>query len=251
MRIKLTIEYDGTEYAGWQIQPNEITVQQVIETAIFKITGEQVTLTASGRTDAGVHAKGQVAHFDTNANISPDRFKNAINSKLPNDIRILKSEEVDGEFNARYSAKKKTYEYRFYIGEKSPLKERYALNAEYLDIKSMKKCAKKIVGEHDFKCFCSSGSSVKTTVRTVYSIKINRDGDFISVFVTGNGFLYNMVRYIAGTLKAVSDKKISLKEVEEMLFSGVRLNAVTPLSAKGLTLKKVEYDKKQIKNDKK
>ena len=242
MRIKLTIEYDGTLYSGWQIQENAITVQQVIEVAISSLTKETVKLTASGRTDAGVHALGQVAHFDTNSTIPPEKFKDAINSKLPNDIRIKKSELVGDDFSAMNSAKKKTYEYRFYLGEYSPLNSRYAFCVKNLDIPLMKKAVKRIVGTHDFEAFSVTGSPRKTTVRTIYKIKIEKKENFVSVFVTGNGFLYNMVRLICGALKAVSDKKITASDISKILETKKRPSSVIPLPANGLTLVEVNYD---------
>ena len=242
MRIKLTIEYDGTLYSGWQIQDNAITVQQVIEETISSLVKEKVKLTASGRTDAGVHALGQVAHFDTNSTIPPEKFKDAINSKLPSDIRIKKSELVGVEFSAMNSAKKKTYEYRFYVGEYSPLNSRYAYCVKDLDVSAMQEASKKIVGTHDFEVFSVTGSPRKSTVRTVYSINIEKKENFVSVFVTGNGFLYNMVRLISGALKAVSDKKITADDIEEMLKSKIRPSSVIPLPANGLTLVEVNYD---------
>ena len=201
MRIKLTVSYDGTCYCGWQVQPNGISVQQTLEKAIELATGESVKVVGSGRTDAGVHAIGQVAHFDTESSIPPQKFFKAINVHLPSDVRVLNSQEVS-DFDARKSAKKKTYCYTAYFGEvEKPLKERYALFLDTIpDIEKMKSAAKLFIGKHDFKCFNASGGGAKTTVRTIYNIDIEFGDGQMKVYVCGNGFLYNMVRTLVGTL---------------------------------------------------
>ncbi|MBQ4097976.1 MAG: tRNA pseudouridine(38-40) synthase TruA [Clostridia bacterium] len=244
MIVKLTVTYDGTNYCGWQVQPNKITVQEVIEKALLTLTGEKIKVIGSGRTDAGVHAEGQVAHFKREKeNIPPEKFALALNIILPDDVKIVKSERADDDFSARRSAKRKTYVYRTYVSTAIlPLKDRYALQLEKQpDVSAMKECAKLIEGEHDFKAFCSSGTSVKTTVRTVYSIDIEERGNEIIFSVTGNGFLYNMVRIIVGTLLAVGRGKIGKKEVEDMLATGKRALGGKTIPAKGLTLLSVEY----------
>ena len=159
MRIKLTLGYDGTNYCGWQVQPNGVTVQQVLEDALKTATGESTRITGSGRTDAGVHAVGQVAHFDTESSIPPERFYKALNAHLPLDIRVIKSERADDNFHACTSAKIKTYEYSLYFSEvEKPLKDRYAVKIDKKpDISVMKEFALELVGEHDFKAFCASG----------------------------------------------------------------------------------------------
>ena len=244
MRIKLLVSYDGTNYCGWQVQPNGITVQEVIEKAIFCTTGEMVRVTGSGRTDAGVHAQGQIAHFDTLSTIPPQKFYKAINVHLPSDIRILSSEQADDNFHACLNAKKKTYAYSFYFSETElPLKERYAVKADRTpDFEKMKRAAEILVGEHDFKGFCASGSGAKTTVRTVYGIDINADQNDFIILVSGNGFLYNMVRIIAGTLLAVGYGEITEEDVKTALSKGERINKVKTLPAKALCLMKVEYE---------
>ena len=244
MIVKLTVTYDGTNYCGWQVQPNKITVQEVIEKALLTLTGEKIKVIGSGRTDAGVHAEGQVAHFKREKeNIPPEKFALALNIILPDDVKIVTSERADDDFSARRSAKRKTYVYRTYVSTAIlPLKDRYALQLEKQpDVSAMKECAKLIEGEHDFKAFCSSGTSVKTTVRTVYSIDIEERGNEIIFSVTGNGFLYNMVRIIVGTLLAVGRGKIGKKEVEDMLATGKRALGGKTIPAKGLTLLSVEY----------
>ena len=196
MRIKITVSYDGTAYCGWQVQPNGVTVQEEIEKAVLVATGEKVRVTGSGRTDAGVHAKAQVAHFDTNCTIPPEKIYKALNVHLPSDIRVLSSEQAEDEFHACTWAKKKTYCYSLYLGQvENPLKERYAVKIDgQLDLEKMLDGAKAFVGEHDFKAFCASGSSVKTTVRTIYDINIDQLGQDLTITIKGNGFLYNMVR---------------------------------------------------------
>lgn len=243
MTIKLTLSYDGTNFSGWQIQKNERTVQLELERAIARLTGENVAVTGSGRTDAGVHALGQVASFETNSNIPAENFAKALNTVLPADVKVLKSElEKDG-FNARKSAKKKTYEYRVYKSScVLPLLDRYAQRVdENLDLSAMKECASILVGEHDFKAFCATGSSVKTTVRTIYSLDVEENDGEITFTVCGNGFLYNMVRIIVGTLLRAGQGKIDKEQVEEMLLLGKRDLGGATVSAKGLTLKSVEY----------
>jgi len=243
MRIKLTVEYDGTDYCGWQIQKNGLSVQQVIEDCLYNLTSEKIKITGSGRTDAGVHAKGQVAHFDTESTIPPEKFAVALNVLLPADIKVIKSEKVSGDFNARKSTKKKTYSYTVYRSEiPRPLKERYALMTDKnLDIPAMKSAAKLFVGEHDFISFCASGSSVKTTVRTIYSLSVKEKGEDVIFTVTGGGFLYNMVRIIVGTLLKVGEGKASEKDIELMLSGKNRSLGGKTLPAKGLCLEKVVY----------
>lgn len=244
MRILLTVSYDGTDFCGYQVQPNGRTVEEVLNKAIFSLTGENVKSVASGRTDSGVHALCQKVHFDTNSSIPPKNFAFALNSLLPSDVKVIKSEKVDCNFNARYSAKKKTYRYSLYVGSfEEPMQARYKTLINAMpDVSLMKRAAKLIEGEHDFKCFLASGSSVKDTVRTVYSIKITKSGRFLDIYVTGNGFLYNMVRIIAGALIAVGENKLSLSELETVIKTGERTNKIKTMAAKGLTLYKVYYN---------
>lgn len=243
MKIKLTVAYDGTEYCGWQIQPNGKTVQEALNIAVEKLTGEKTTVTGSGRTDAGVHAKGQVAHFETNANIPPEKFAKALNVFLPQDIRVYKSQKAVENFNACRSAKKKTYVYSAYQSEiVNPLKERYALRVdEGLNVNKMQSACKILEGKHDFKSFCSSGSSVQTTERILYKVAVSKKGQDIKITVCGNGFLYNMVRIIAGTLIKIGYGKMTEEELKKMLLSGQRNLGGNTLPAKGLCLEKVIY----------
>ncbi|MBQ9513839.1 MAG: tRNA pseudouridine(38-40) synthase TruA [Clostridia bacterium] len=243
MRIKLTVSYDGTDFSGWQRQTDKTTVQQTIEDAIFSLTGEKVKVVGSGRTDAGVHALGQVAHFDTKSTIPPSNFAKALNTILPLSVKVLKSEEVAKSFDASRTAKRKTYCYSLYKSDVIlPLKERYSVMIKKdTDVKIMKDVAKLFVGEHDFKSFCASGSSVKTTVRTVYSVEIKEEGEDVKVYITGNGFLYNMVRIIVGTLVECGQKRIDEKAIKTMLNEKRRNIGGRTLSAKGLCLVSVEY----------
>ena len=244
MKVKLTISYDGTAYCGWQIQPNGITVQQVIEDALEKVTGTRLKVVGSGRTDAGVHAKGQVAHFETPCdNIPADKFCFAINAHLPIDIRVLKSELVEDDFCAIRSAKRKTYAYSIYQSKiEKPLKERYAFNVERkIDVEKMKSASKVFLGEHDFKAMCASGSGAKTTVRTIFDLQIIEEDEDITILVCGNGFLYNMVRIMVGTLIEVGLGKMSIKDLENLLKSKKRNDTIRTLPAKALCLINVEY----------
>lgn len=243
MRIKLTVEYDGTSFCGWQVQPNGRSVQGEIETAVYKLTGKTVRVTGSGRTDSGVHAVGQVAHFDTESAIPPEKFALALNTFLPSDVSVLSSSLACEDFHARYSAKKKTYVYSFYVSDVvRPTLERFATRVDGFDIKKAKEMADVIVGEHDFKCFCKADTDVLTTVRTVYSIDFYKNGDRIDMEITGNGFLYNMVRMIAGAIKAYLDGKITVSDLARGFSTGEKINFVATMPAKGLTLKSVVYE---------
>lgn len=244
MRIKLCLSYDGTDFCGWQRQRNGVSVQQTVEDAVYNLTGEKVTVTASGRTDAGVHAKGQVAHFDTNANIPPEKFYKALNTFLPNGVKALSSEKASDNFNARKNAKRKTYEYSLYLSDTElPLKERYGTRVYgNIDIEKMRSAARQIEGEHDFKAFSATGGSVKTTVRTVYGITVAKSGEDIKITVCGSGFLYNMVRIIAGALVKAGKGEISESDILKALETGNRELLGETLPAKGLCLISVEYD---------
>lgn len=247
MRYKLTVEYNGKDYHGWQVQKNAITVQEVLESALCKI-GIKTTTVASGRTDSGVHAVGQVVHFDSDVKIPCDRLPLAINAYLPLDVAVVKCEIVLGDFNARFSAKKKTYCYRFYVSRlRHPLLEiNHYQVTKSLDLAEMRAAANEIEGKHDFKCFEAVGSKVVDTVRTVYEIRFETKdligGREIEIYVTGNGFLYNMVRIIAGTLLYVGQGKLTAKDVRAIIEKGDRAMAGKTLPAKGLTLERVEYD---------
>ncbi len=241
--IKLTIEYDGKDFDGWQKQPNKLNIQGEIERAIEELTGEKVELIASGRTDAGVHALGQVANFKTSSNFPTEKFPIAINSKLKKLIRIKEAEEVDERFHSRYNCKKKTYRY---IINNSKQGTAIYRSLEYfmpvkLDVEAMKKAIKYFEGEHDFKAFKASGTSSKSSVRKIYKTKITEENERIIIELTGNGFLYNMVRIIVGTLVDVGMGKIKPEEIEDIINSGDRKRAGKTLPAHALYLVQVKY----------
>ena len=241
--IKLTIEYDGKDFNGWQKQPNKLNIQGEIERAIKEITGEEIDLIASGRTDAGVHALAQVANFKTNSNFTVEKYPIALNSKLKKSIRIQKAEEVEERFHSRYNCKQKTYRY---IINNSEYGSAVYRNLEYhipnkLNLDEMKKAIKHFEGEHDFKGFKASGTSSKSSVRTIYKTDIRTEGERIIIELTGNGFLYNMVRIIAGTLVDVGLEKIKSEEISKIIDSKDRTKAGKTLPPYALYLVKVEY----------
>lgn len=242
--VKLTIEYDGTNYCGWQKQNNEKTIQEEIEKAIYKAVGEVVEVIGSSRTDAGVHARGMVANFKTNATIPFDRFKYAINDKLPDDIAIIESEEVSEDFHARYDSKGKTYCYSIINRQQKPaIGRNYVYHFKWdLDIEKMREACKHFIGKHDFKAFRSLGSSVKTTERTIKELYIESEGEKINIFITADGFLYNMVRIIVGTLVEVGLGKIKPEKIIDIIQQGKRENAGKTFPPNGLYLLKVMYD---------
>lgn len=242
-RIKLVISYDGTNYCGWQVQPNGVSIQSTLQKAIEDLVGEKIMLTGASRTDSGVHALGQVAVFDTNRNIPDWQFAGAVNQRLPRDIVIQESKEVPGEFHPRYNDSIKTYQYKI-LNRRRPLpKERlYSYFVpRTVNIDAMKKAAAYICGTHDFHNFCSQRSNVKSTVRTVYSCNIDEENEFILLTITGNGFLYNMVRIIIGTLLNVGYGHKKPEHVKEMLEEEERKIAGPTAPAHGLTLMEIKY----------
>ena len=243
MNIKLTIEYDGSAYHGWQIQKNGITVQESIKRAVKKITGEEVNVIGCGRTDSGVHALNYVCNFKTSSTIPPCKFKDALNSRLPDDIRCKKSELVGENFHSSYSASAKTYMYRILNTPDTNVFERnYSWHYKYnTDIEKMRTAAQAFLGEHDFIGFAAAGFTVSTTVRTIYDIKINKENGMITIEVTGNGFLYNMVRIIAGTLVMMGNGKIDYSLADEIIASKDRKRAGITAPPQGLFLKEVYY----------
>ena len=242
--IKLKIEYDGKDFNGWQKQPTKLNIQGEIERAIEEITGEKVDLIGSGRTDAGVHALGQVANFKTDSNIPIEKFPIALNTKLKRSIRIIEAKEVDERFHSRYNCKKKTYRY---IINNSTNGTAIYRNLEYnfsqkLDVEKMNEAAKHFVGEHDFKGFKASGTSSKSSVREIYDAKVYAENNKVIIELTGNGFLYNMVRIISGTLLEVGVGKIKVEDISDIINSGDREKAGKTLPPNGLYLVKVEYE---------
>lgn len=241
--IKLIIEYDGKSFNGWQKQPNKLNIQGEIEKAIGEITGEEIDLIASGRTDAGVHSLGQTANFKTNSNIPIEKFPIAINSKVKKSIVIKSAEEVDERFHSRYSVKSKMYRYTINNSEYGSAIYR---DMEYhfpynLNIEKMQEAAKYFEGEHDFKAFKASGTSSKSSIRTIYKAEVKKNEDRIYIELTGNGFLYNMVRIISGTLVDVGTGKIEPEEIKDIIESKERIRAGKTLPARGLCLVKVNY----------
>ncbi len=243
--ISLTIQYLGTNYCGFQRQKNGLSVQEVLEEAIFEATNEKVSLTPSGRTDAGVHALGQVANFMYGGSIPTSKLKIVINQHLPKDIRVVDAKERDLNFNARKSAKKKTYLYKIYTGEIMSVfdEDRVLHYPRQLDIKLLNKCAKALVGEHNFSSYVASGASTSTTVRTIYSATFEQDGEYLYFHITGNGFLYNMVRILVGTMLEVGTHKRTFESFEKSLLGGKRSDVGRTAKACGLYLESVEYEK--------
>ncbi|NLL81212.1 MAG: tRNA pseudouridine(38-40) synthase TruA [Tissierellia bacterium] len=242
--IKLTLEYEGTNYSGWQNQENAITIQEVIEKAILQSTKEYVRLIGSGRTDAGVHALGQVANFYTNSTIPGEKFKFVLNNILPDDITVIESEEVSLDFHARYSAVKKRYIYKINNEKKyRPLYRNYSYHYKHLlDIEKMKKASNYLLGTHDFSSFKGRKTNVYTTIRTIYSIDIERKGNFIILTFQGDSFLKNMVRIIVGTLINAGNNRMEPEQIQEILQGRDRRLAGQTAPPQGLYLEKVFYD---------
>lgn len=241
--IKLTIEYDGTNYHGWQIQPNAVTVQGRVLEAVEGLTKERVKLVGASRTDEGVHALGQVANFLTNSNIAPDKFCLAINASLPSDIVVTRSEEVPSAFNARYDCKGKKYKYIIhnrYI--RSALWNNRSYHVKHrLDVDVMNDAAKILLGTHDFSSFRASGSGAKTSVRTVHDVRVTRQDDIVVIEISGDGFLYNMMRIVAGTLVEIGARDIKPTRMLSMLNARDRRMAGHTAPPQGLYLEEVYY----------
>ena len=237
-RIKMTVAYDGTNYCGWQIQPNGITIEQVLNDALTELLGEKIVVSGASRTDSGVHSKGNICVFDTNTRMPGEKISYAINQRLPEDIVVVDSEEVADDWHPRYVNSRKTYEYRI-LNRRFPDPTRrldtYFFHYE-LDVEKMQKAARFLEGQHDFKSFCSVGSQVKTTTRTIYSCSVTKDEDIVKIRVTGNGFLYNMVRIIAGTLIQVGNGNIAPDKIPEILEACDRNMAGPTAPANGLTM---------------
>ena len=243
MRVLLRVQYKGTEYCGWQRQKNGLSVQEVLANAVRETTGESSVMHGSGRTDAGVHAIAQAVHFDTKTSIPTEKLPIAINAHLPPTIRVLSAREVPTGFHARFDALSKTYLYKMYSAPvTSPLREGlFAFVHKRPNVSEMRLAAAHLIGEHDFKCFQAAGGHVKTTVRTLTAFEITERGDELFFEVTGNGFLYNMVRIMVGTLYYVGIGKLRAEEIPEILLSGRRDRAGKTMPPEGLYLKEVRY----------
>ncbi len=242
MRIKLEISYDGKNYCGFQKQKDKLTVQGVLEDVLSQICCEDISVVASGRTDAGVSAMCQVVHFDAKDAVKVTVGR--LNSMLPNDISVLSLSQVDENFHARYSAKKKTYRYFFYVSKvRHSVLDNFALHVEKpLSVERMQTASKEFLGKHDFSAFCSTGSTILDKEREIYLAEVKCVAENLFEFVvTGNGFLYNMVRIMLGTLLDVGLGKINESDIKNILMSKNRKNAGKTVSAKGLVLSSVEY----------
>lgn len=242
-RIKLTIAYDGTNYCGWQIQPNGITIEEVMNKALGKLTGESIQVIGASRTDSGVHAMGNVAVFDTETTIPAEKIAMALNQRLPEDIVVVKSEEVPLDFHPRYCDCSKTYEYHI-INTRIPIPTERLTNyfvSYTLDFDKMREAASYLVGEHDFASFCNVRTDVESTIRTITALDILTEGNRVTIRITGNGFLYNMVRIIVGTLIRVGRGFYEPEKVKEILVAKDRKAAGVTAPAHGLMLMKIEY----------
>lgn len=247
MRVKMVVAYDGTAYHGWQIQPNGISIQQVLNETLSELLGEEITVTGASRTDAGVHSLGNVCVFDTTTRMPAEKISYALNQRLPEDIVVQESCEVDESFHPRFSKSRKTYEYRI-LNRKMRMPTRrldtYFFHYD-LNLEAMQKAASYVVGVHDFKSFCSANSQSETTVREIYSCTVEKEGDIITIRVTGNGFLYNMVRILAGTLIQIGDGRKSPEDMIKILEACDRGAAGPTAPACGLTMIGLEYEEKE------
>lgn len=244
MNILLTIRYDGTNFFGWQSQNNKRTVQGNIEQALSNLFNEKISIRGASRTDTGVHALSQIALFKHNCNIPLEKLPFAINSLLNRDIVIIDAKEVSEDFHPQYNVYKKTYQYKIYNDKFiNPINRNYTEFVHIpLNLKKMQEACKYFIGEHDFKAFCASGGFSKTTIRKIYDISVEKNNEnIITIEVTGNGFLYNMVRIIAGTLIEIGSLKYPPEYIQKIINSKDRRNAGRTANAKGLTLTKIYY----------
>lgn len=242
-RVKLVVAYDGTNYCGWQIQDNGITVEEVLNRELSKLLNEDIKVIGASRTDSGVHALGNVAVFDTNTRIPAEKISFALNQRLPDDIRIQESCQVSDDFHPRFCDTIKTYEYRIWNDRfPNPVVRLYSKFVYFnIDVEKMERAAKYLIGEHDFKSFCSSRTQVETTVRHVTDINFRREGKMIIMQIKGYGFLYNMVRIIMGTLLKCGMGMYEPEHVKEILEACDRGKAGPKSEACGLTLVGIEY----------
>lgn len=244
-RVRLVVAYDGTHYHGWQLQPGAVTIESVLNEALSGLLGEEIQVIGASRTDSGVHAMGNVAVFDTEHRMPADKICLALNQRLPEDIRVQSSQEVPANWHPRRCACVKTYEYKILNRRiELPSRRLYSHFCHFnLDLEKMRQAAAELVGEHDFKSFCNVRTQVRDTVRTVYSIEVTRDQeDMITIRIRGNGFLYNMVRIIAGTLLSVGMGQRAPEDMAAILQAADRSAAGPTAPAKGLTLMGMEYE---------
>lgn len=243
-RIRLTVAYDGTDYHGWQLQPNGITVEAVLNQTLSELLQEEIQVIGASRTDSGVHALGNIAVFDTNSRIPGEKFSYALNQRLPEDIRIQKSCEVPADWHPRHQNSRKTYEYRICNREFPLPTERLYSYFTYakLDVEAMREACRYLEGEHDFASFASAGNQTETTIRRIYSLGVFQEADRITIRVTGSGFLYNMVRIVAGTLLDVGMGRKKPEQMEAILKAADRAAAGPTAPACGLFLMGYEFD---------
>jgi len=243
-RIRLIVEYDGTDYIGWQIQNNGVSVQQCLNEALHTVTGEEICVHGSGRTDSGVHARAQVVHFDTSVRMPADKFAIAMNMRLPHSIRVLFSEETNQDFHARFSVLEKSYRYSIQVGPHARVQTSgTTLHVHVpLDTDALHAAAKEILGTHDFTAFMAAGSSTENAVRTILKSEWLQQGSYLYYDVTGTGFLYNMVRILVGTMLEIAWDKRSSGAIARALTSGRRNDAGSTAPAKGLCLMRVRYE---------
>lgn len=242
-RFKLVVAYDGTNYCGWQIQPNGITIEEVLNKHLSELLKEEIHIIGASRTDSGVHAYGNVAVFDSETRIPGNKLSYALNQRLPKDIVIQQSCQIADDFHPRYCDTCKTYEYQIYNAEfENPLFSRYShFVGRPMDIRKMQQAATYIIGEHDFASFCASKGQQKTTVREIYDLQIIKEDHLVKIRIRGNGFLYNMVRIIAGTLIHVGTGLYQPEDVEKIIAAKDRSKAGPTAPAKGLRLVKIDY----------
>lgn len=245
-RVKMVVAYDGTNYCGWQVQPNGITIEEVLNRSLSNLLGEKIEVMGASRTDSGVHSLGNVAVFDTNTRMPADKIAFALNQRLPEDIVVQGSCEVPSDWHPRYQESTKTYEYRILNRTfRMPTRRLDTYFYHYpLDVEQMSEAASYLVGTHDFASFCAANAQVKSTVRTIYSCTAQKENDIITIRVTGNGFLYNMVRIIAGTLIEVGAGKRRPEEIKDILAAENRDAAGPTAPAQGLTMMGIEYEEK-------
>ena len=239
--IKITLEYDGTDYAGWQVQPDVVTLQGTVEEALDKILKEPTRVHGSGRTDAGVHAAGQVAHFETSSRMTPDEFERALNGLLPDDVRVLEAEEAPAGFHSRYSAQSRTYRYAVSFVDSVFTRRHAHYEAAPLDVAAMRQAAAALVGEHDFAAFGNLSDDYDSTTRRVTEIRVEETLTGLEIYVTANAFLYKMVRNVVGTLLRVGRGELAPEDVGRLLAGKERAEVGTPAPPQGLTLIRVAY----------